>query len=125
MLSVAVMATRRPTPNQRELPSAFLKAWLDHLKVRQNELARRIGVSAPTVSKYVSGKSGIDMGTAIAIAEALEISDADIFGFPPKKGEERTESADEMLRPLSPAARKRALRALRSYIEAELSDDSG
>ncbi|WP_280525512.1 helix-turn-helix domain-containing protein [Acuticoccus sediminis] len=125
------MATRRPTPQQRTLPSAFLKAWLDHLGVKQNQLARSIGVTNPTVSKYVSGKSGIDMGTAIAIAEALGISDTALFSMPPKEDGRKAQPpkptpaqiALQELERLDPERQKRAVKTFIAIMRAEAADD--
>ena len=47
--------------------------------IRQNELARRVGVNSPQMHKYESGEHRMTAGMLFAIAKAMNIDTSELF----------------------------------------------
>ena len=128
MLSGAGMAkVRSIRPRERRVSADYLRAWLDHLGLKQADLARRLGVTQPTVSKWVNKRNAISMDQVIAIAEALDIDDTALFSWPGTSEADALDNAErqaiQRLKTLDVARRKRVLRGILLMLDDE-DDDS-
>lgn len=117
--------TRSVRPKERRLSGEYLQAWLNHLGLRQADLAARLGVTNPTVSKWCANRAGLKPNTVIAIAEALGIRDVDLFRWP---GDVDNSVIEEerliaRLRELDPERRAHALRILDATLDFNHKDD--
>jgi len=47
--------------------------------IKQNELARRVGVNSPQMHKYESGEHRMTAGMLLAIAKAMNVETSELF----------------------------------------------
>nr|WP_306043470.1 MULTISPECIES: LexA family transcriptional regulator [unclassified Mameliella] len=92
ILSQRIARSAQPKDKARMGP--IILKQLKTLRMTQTALAEKVGISAGYLSELISGKKQPSMSTLSAIAEALEISTAELHGAPtPSSGfHEPTES---------------------------------
>ncbi len=87
------MGTDRPRRHTRIVakPGALKKLRLEQ-GYRQDDFARRVGISRPQLSMIENGNSGVSEDTAIRIAERLRVDFGAVFDVQaPYKADERAE----------------------------------
>jgi transcriptional regulator with XRE-family HTH domain len=62
-----------------------LKRYLDDSKTSQAELAKRVGVTQPTVWEWIHGKSKPSADRLVALADATGMSIDDLLATPPQE----------------------------------------
>lgn len=63
-----------------------LPAWLRFRRLSQHEIAERLGVSDPTVSKWLQGKQSMTVAQFFAIARILNAGPEEVLFPPPPNG---------------------------------------
>ena len=89
----------------------FIKEWIEHKNLDQEQVAERIGCSPGTLSKLISGKMRRTDEWLAAIAYALgdEVDVTDLFRHP------TTPRPEDLLKDLSADERERVERMIRAY----------
>lgn len=87
-LTIPVM--RKPKPKPRKVKSGlptpvYLAIWRDHLRVKQDELAERIGVTAATISRWENEERRIALEDLHAYAKGLKIPVIWLFRRPSER----------------------------------------
>ena len=121
MLTSAAMAAarNRMRPKHRIVPTLYLRAWLDHLGVRQYELADRLGVDKSVITKLIAGKTEVTLVGLVAMAEALGMSNPNDLLRHPDSSDQQESETHQMVASLDADSRARAMRALAAYVAAE------
>jgi transcriptional regulator with XRE-family HTH domain len=70
----------------------YLAEWRERCGLTQVELARRLGVSSVSVSRWELGRALLNTDVMAAVAEAFDIEPQDLFRHPDQQ------SADALLR---------------------------
>lgn len=98
--------TPHPKPAK---PHYYFKEWRKFRNLTQEELADRIGVSAPAISQIERGLSGFTNSTLEAIADALSCEPGQLLGVNPfKEGQ-----VIDLMRMLDDNSRDMAIRMLK------------
>lgn len=84
----------------------FITEWREKGTLTQDQLARRIGSTKSSVSRWETGERDITLGALGAIAEALDVDVADLYRHPDQP------SADALLSRLDDQTRKQAFRLI-------------
>lgn len=100
--------TPHPKP---EKPRYYFKEWRKFRGLTQEDLADRVGASAPSISQLERGIQGFTNSTLEAVADALQCSPADLLGVNPFKDGEVV----DLVRMISEKDRDQAIRILRVF----------
>lgn len=76
------MSARNDLP-KRKKSQYFFREWRDYRGLSQEELAHRIGQTAPSISQLENGKQGFRDVTLLAIAAALDCHPAELLARDP------------------------------------------
>lgn len=83
----------------------FVKPWMKLRGLTQRKLAEELGMSEPSVSKWLNGKVNMTLAQFIKVAELLNASPEDLLFAPEKKDEAmRYKEAAELAEKLEPDA---------------------
>lgn len=89
----------------------FIKEWIEHKTLDQDQVAARIGCSPGTLSKLISGKMRRTDEWLAAIAYALgdDVDVTDLFRHP------KTPRPEDLLKGLPEDERERVIRMINAY----------
>ncbi len=83
------MPDKKLTPQEQRSQSLalrFVRPWINHCRLTQSAVASEVGVSAGTLSKWLSGKQAIRMSQFHELARVLGVSESDLLFPPPGAG---------------------------------------
>lgn len=83
------MPDKSLTDQDRRLNMQMLthvKEWLQYRRLSQRSLAEALGVSEPTVSKWLNGGVGMSVAQFTKIAALLDAKPEDLLDSPPNEG---------------------------------------
>ncbi|MFT4245452.1 MAG: helix-turn-helix transcriptional regulator [Micrococcaceae bacterium] len=78
--------------------SAEIRAEMSRIELKQNDLAKKSGLSEPTINKTHAGKRDIRLSDLIKICKVLKISPATIL----KRAEEKMSEVSDTVKSSSP-----------------------
>jgi transcriptional regulator with XRE-family HTH domain len=91
-------------------PRYFFREWRKYRNLTQEDLASRIGVSAPAISQLERGVQGFTNSTLEALADALSCEPGDLLSVNPFKDGEVV----DLMRLINEKNRDQAIRVLRA-----------
>lgn len=94
----------------------FLREWRIYKKLSQEDLAEKVGLSVPQISKIENGRQGLRQKRLQQFAVALNIDTADIFRAPESKPECELL---EYVMAMAPARQFKALKVLKAMEEED------
>ncbi|TIX23889.1 MAG: helix-turn-helix transcriptional regulator [Mesorhizobium sp.] len=74
-------------PDANAPPTYFFRAWRKHRHLNQEQLAEKVGLTAPSISQLETGKQWIAESTLVALAKALECRPGDLLLWAPGDAE--------------------------------------
>jgi len=104
---------RKSASTGRNHPGHFLREWRDFRNLSQEQVAGRVGLSVPQISKLENGKQGYRQDTLENFAHAYDCEAADLLRPPPTDDESEFEV---FVRRLDQKRKGQALRILRAAI---------